>query len=61
MICTVYKINTFSIDSVKEFMDFTGKIIVERTQPGLRASVKEQGMLYFPFIIAVNIGLRHER
>jgi hypothetical protein len=28
---------------VKEFMDFTGKIIVERTRSKERASVKEQG------------------
>ena len=32
----------FQRSSVKEFMDFTGKIIVERTRPTERASVKEQ-------------------
>ena len=30
--------------SVREFMEFTGKIIVERTSPGQRASVAEQGI-----------------
>ena len=30
--------------SVKEFMNFTSKIIAERTTMGSRASVKEQGM-----------------
>ena len=29
--------------SVREFMDFTAKLLVERTQVGLRASVKESG------------------
>ena len=29
--------------SVREFMDFTSKIIVERTDVAQRASVKEQG------------------
>ena len=32
-----------SLHSVKEFMDFTGRIIVERTRARERASVKEQG------------------
>lgn len=32
----------FQRSSVREFMDFTGKIIVERTSNGQRASVKEQ-------------------
>ena len=29
--------------SVKEFMDFTSKIVVERTNVAQRASIKEQG------------------
>ena len=29
--------------SVKEFMDFTSKIIVERTNSAQRSSVREQG------------------
>lgn len=29
--------------SVKEFMQFTSQILVERTRPNERASVKEQG------------------
>ena len=33
----------YQFSSVREFMDFTGKIIVERTSPGQRASVAEQG------------------
>ena len=36
--------------SVKEFMDFTSKIIVERTAVCSRSSVKEQGIeknIYF--------------
>eukprot|EP00112_Aurelia_sp_Birch-Aquarium-sp1_P005602 Seg164.16 transcript_id=Seg164.16/GoldUCD/mRNA.D3Y31 product="Synaptobrevin YKT6" protein_id=Seg164.16/GoldUCD/D3Y31 len=32
----------FQRGSVREFMDFTAKLLVERTQAGLRASVKEQ-------------------
>ena len=35
----------YSPCSVKEFMDFTAKLLVERTQIGLRASVKEQGKI----------------
>lgn len=31
--------------SVKEFMDFTCKIVAERTIVGSRASVKEQGLV----------------
>ena len=41
--------------SVKEFMEFTSKIIVERTTIAQRASVKEQGeillMLFLPITI----------
>lgn len=32
-------------NSVKEFMDFTCKIVAERTMVGSRASVKEQGLV----------------
>lgn len=33
----------FGLFSVQEFMTFTSALIVERTSPGSRASVKEQG------------------
>jgi len=39
----------FQRGSVKEFMDFTGKIIVERTNSGTRASVKEQDYMCHVF------------
>lgn len=32
-----------SSPSAQEFMKFTSQIVVERTQPGLRQSVKEKG------------------
>ncbi|XP_038071027.1 synaptobrevin homolog YKT6-like [Patiria miniata] len=32
----------FQKSSVQEFMKFTSRIVVERTQPGLRSTVKEQ-------------------
>lgn len=35
----------FFFNSVKEFMDFTCKIVAERTIVGSRASVKEQGLV----------------
>jgi len=40
----------FQKSSVKEFMDFTGKIIVERSSPGQRASVKEQDYMCHVYI-----------
>lgn len=40
----------FQRSSVKEFMDFTAKLLVERTQIGLRASVKEQDYLCHVFV-----------
>lgn len=39
------------IFSVKEFMDFTSKIIVERTSVCSRSSVKEQGKYYMSDMI----------
>ena len=46
--CVLYQIQwqilSFFHFSVKEFMNFTSKIIAERTTMGSRASVKEQGM-----------------
>ena len=42
--------------SVKEFMDFTSKILVERTSIAQRASVKEQGKcLQFSYKIKQNL------
>ncbi|XP_066923083.1 synaptobrevin homolog YKT6-like [Clytia hemisphaerica] len=40
----------FQRSSVREFMDFTGKIIVERTSAGQRASVSEQEYLCHVFV-----------
>ncbi|XP_065071425.1 synaptobrevin homolog YKT6-like [Rhopilema esculentum] len=40
----------FQRSSVREFMDFTAKLLVERTQVGLRASVKEQEYLCHVFV-----------
>jgi len=40
----------FQRSSVKEFMDFTGSIIVERTGKGQRASVKEQDYMCHVFV-----------
>jgi hypothetical protein len=34
----------FVVHSIREFMDFTGKILVERTDDGQRTSVGEQGL-----------------
>ncbi len=42
------------IFSVKEFMDFTSKIVVERTGISQRASVKEQGMYECNVSVASN-------
>ena len=57
-ICTFHVFSS----SVREFMDFTAKLLVERTQVGLRASVKEQGETlyqhvksYFNFFILSSI------
>ncbi|XP_065648594.1 synaptobrevin homolog YKT6 isoform X2 [Hydra vulgaris] len=40
----------FQRSTVREFMDFTGKIIVERTANGVRASVKEQDYLCHVYV-----------
>ncbi len=32
--------------SVREFMAFTSEVLVERTQPGQRQTIKEQGTVY---------------
>ena len=36
---------SLSFFSIQEFMKFTAQIVVERTQPGMRATVKEQGKI----------------
>ncbi|KAI0230164.1 hypothetical protein LSAT2_019451 [Lamellibrachia satsuma] len=44
-LCAAYELNSFGFfqrSSVKEFMDFTSKIVVERTNVAQRASIKEQ-------------------
>lgn len=33
--------------SVREFMAFTSEVLVQRTSPGQRQSVKEQGIVYY--------------
>ena len=43
--CIVLK-NAILFSSVKEFMQFTSQILVERTRTNERASVKEQGAVY---------------
>lgn len=40
----------FQRSSVKEFMEFTAKLLVERTQVGLRASVKEKEYMCHVFV-----------
>ena len=42
----MFPYQTCLVHSVKEFMDFTSKIIIERTNVCQRASVKEQGKAY---------------
>lgn len=37
------KFGNINFPSVQEFMTFTSQLIVERSEPGSRASVKEQG------------------
>lgn len=43
--CIVLK-TVILFSSVKEFMQFTSQILVERTRTNERASVKEQGVVY---------------
>lgn len=45
----------FQRSSVKEFMDFTGKIIVERTRNKERASVKEQDYVCHVYVKENNL------
>ena len=45
MVCTVHVI--CFISSIREFMEFTSKILVERTTISSRTSVKEQGIFYW--------------
>ncbi|KAK2512404.1 Ykt6 [Columba guinea] len=48
-----YDVSTFSFfqrASVQEFMTFTSQLIVERSQPGSRASVKEQEYLCHVYV-----------
>lgn len=45
----------FQQGSVKEFMDFTAKIVVERTQACTRSSVKEQEYLCHTFVREDNL------
>ncbi|XP_065648598.1 synaptobrevin homolog YKT6-like isoform X2 [Hydra vulgaris] len=40
----------FQRTTIREFMDFTGKIIVETIANGVRASVKEQDYLYHVYV-----------
>lgn len=46
----------FQRSSIKEFMDFTGSIIVERTTKGCRASVKEQDYMCHVFVHENGLG-----
>ncbi|XP_065648595.1 synaptobrevin homolog YKT6-like [Hydra vulgaris] len=46
----LHSFSYFQRSTVREFMDFTGKIIVERTANGVRASVKEQDYLCHVYV-----------
>ncbi|EDO31089.1 predicted protein [Nematostella vectensis] len=46
----------FQRSSVKEFMQFTSQILVERTRPNERASVKEQEYMCHVFVRADSLG-----
>ncbi|CAL1291444.1 unnamed protein product [Larinioides sclopetarius] len=45
----------FQRNSIKEFMNFTSQILVERCQPGSRMSVKEEAYMCHIFVKADNL------
>lgn len=46
----------FQRSSVKEFMNFSSKVIVERTMAGSRASIKEQEYICHVYVKSTNVG-----
>ncbi|KAL4231701.1 palmitoyltransferase [Mactra antiquata] len=56
---SAYELNSFSFfqrSSVKEFMNFSSKILVERTMPSSRSSVKEQEYVCHVYVKSNNVG-----